>query len=118
MKTLDEMAALLRGQLGPFTALAEPARLLAMVGSGFLQAERGPDGVWRFDAQATLRTLRDRGMIPRVGSPERRHREATPPPAVRFNDQPEPKRSPGPGTPAKLSEGAPRVVIGPVTPFR
>lgn len=121
-KTLDEMSALLREQLGAFTALAEPSRLLAMVGSGFLEAQRGADGVWRFDEAATLGALRNRGMVPHVASPERRRPGATPPPSVRDNDPPAPKRQPGPSSPmaagrTRLSE-VPHVVLGPVTPFR
>lgn len=59
MVTLDEMVQLLSP--GP---LADPARLLTMVGTGFLPAQRGQDGAWLFDEVSTLSKLRRHGMVP------------------------------------------------------
>jgi hypothetical protein len=64
MVTLDEMVQLLSP--GP---LADPARLLTMVGTGFLRAQRSQDGIWRFDEQATLSKLRRHGMAPTAAQP-------------------------------------------------
>jgi hypothetical protein len=97
MVTLDEMVQL----LSP-SPLADPARLLTMVGTGFLRAQRGEDGVWRFDEQATLSKLRVHGMVPTPHRPRApRTEDVRSAPLTPTFDAPSTSATPpGPKTPA------------------